>query len=409
MLETTPAAQSSLLTRTIQREIEQESPVRAVLIFGPRRIGKTTLLRQIIGQNGCRWFNGDIEGSAADLRFQSQGDVFNVLSQAPNIVIDEAHKIADIGTIVKVLVDANETLQNPCRIYLTSSSSFYLSTLKESALGRVVSRKMWPFSLYELAQRISWGTVNTYLERFLVYGLMPMACLEPEKARSYLEDYCEGYLLRDFYEQESVKHPQIVRKILIRLAHYVGSEISYDRLAQEVGISRNTVEDYVERMQACSIIQICHSFSRNLANEMKKGKKIYFFDNGVRNALIGNFQSLAGRNDAGALWENFFFMERRKLIDTLRTGTQTYFWRTTGSNPREIDFLEVLDGKIEAFECKLSPQTKSTRHAQYFLKNYPDSTVSVVHPQDCMKLFQDVYRSKSAVDSVSELGALLRG
>ena len=155
MLETTPAAQSSLLTRTIQCEIEQESPVRAVLIFGPRRIGKTTLLRQIIGQNGCRWFNGDIEGSAADLRFQSQGDVFNVLSQAPNIVIDKAHKIADIGTIVKVLVDANETLQNPCRIYLTSSSSFYLSTLKESALGRVVSRKMWPFSLYELAQRIS--------------------------------------------------------------------------------------------------------------------------------------------------------------------------------------------------------------------------------------------------------------
>lgn len=273
MLETTPAAQSSLLTRTIQREIEQESPVRAVLIFGPRRIGKTTLLRQIIGQNGCRWFNGDIEGSAADLRFQSQGDVFNVLSQAPNIVIDEAHKIADIGTIVKVLVDANETLQNPCRIYLTSSSSFYLSTLKESALGRVVSRKMWPFSLYELAQRISWGTVNTYLERFLVYGLMPMVCLEPEKARSYLEDYCEGYLLRDFYEQESVKHPQIVRKILVRLAHYVGSEISYDRLAQEVGISRNTVEDYVERMQARSIIQICQSFSRNLANEMKKGKR----------------------------------------------------------------------------------------------------------------------------------------
>lgn len=162
-------------------------------------------------------------------------------------------------------------------------------------------------------------------------------------------------------------------------------------------------------MQACSIIQICQSFSRNLANEMKKGKKIYFFDNGVRNALIGNFQSLAGRNDAGALWENFFFMERRKLIDTLRTGTQTYFWRTTGSNPREIDFLEVLDGKIEAFECKLSPQTKSTRHAQYFLKNYPDSTVSVVHPQDCMQLFQDAYRSKSAVDSVSELGALLRG
>ena len=319
MLETTPAAQSSLLTRTIQCEIEQESPVRAVLIFGPRRIGKTTLLRQIIGQNGCRWFNGDIEGSAADLRFQSQGDVFNVLSQAPNIVIDKAHKIADIGTIVKVLVDANETLQNPCRIYLTSSSSFYLSTLKESALGRVVSRKMWPFSLYELAQRISWGTVNTYLERFLVYGLMPMACLEPEKARSYLEDYCEGYLLRDFYEQESVKHPQIVRKILVRLAHYVGSEISYDRLAQEVGISRNTVEDYVERMQARSIIQICQSFSRNLANEMKKGKKIYFFDNGVRNALIGNFQSLAGRSDAGALWENFFFMERRKLIDTLRT------------------------------------------------------------------------------------------
>lgn len=398
---------SHLLTRSIQAELQKETPRQAVLLFGPRRIGKTTVLKQLIGSNGCRWYNGDVDDFVTELRFKTPADVINALTQAPYIVIDEAHKIDDIGTIVKVLVDANETLENPCRIFLTSSSSFYLSTVKESALGRVVSHQMWPFSLYELAQKLSWGTVNNYLERFLVYGLMPMACLEPERANTYLEDYCEGYLLRDFYEQQTIKNRSVVRKLLVKLAHYVGSEISYDRLGQELGISRNTVEDYVERLQACSLIRVVPSYSRNLVNEMKKGKKIYIFDNGVRNALIGNWEPLAGRSDVGALWENFFFMERMKLHDTLRDSTKMYFWRTTGAYPKEIDFLEVKDGRISAFECKYSPKVEKTPHASYFLKAYPESDISVVHPQDCMKIFKDAYTVKTA-DNASELGALLR-
>lgn len=400
--------QSSLLTRTIRAEIENDVTPRAVLLFGPRRIGKTTLIRQIVGNSGCRWINGDMDGAEQALTFRNAGDVRNALTQAPFLVIDEAHKLSDIGTIVKILVDENERLETPCRIFLTSSSAFYLATVKESALGRVVSRQMWPFSLHELAQKLTWGTVNSFMDTFLVNGMMPMVCLYPESAAEYLEDYCAGYLLRDFYETQQIKHTGVVRRLLEKLARNLGSEISYDRLGQELSLSRNTVEDYIERLQACSLIRVCPSYSRNLDNEMKKGKKIYFFDNGVRNALIGDFSPMAQRSDAGALWENFFFMERQKLHDTFRDGTKTYFWRTTGASPKEIDFLEVRDGNIEAFECKYSAKVRTTRHADFFRKTYPNSRLSVVHPDDCMRVFRDAYENPVRRNEATDLGVLLR-
>ncbi len=220
---------------------------------------------------------------------------------------------------------------------------------------------------------------------------MPVAALNPEQAREFLDDYCNGYLLRDFIDLYSEKSPRLVSKILVRLAYCAGSEVTYDGLARDIGASRNTIEDYVLKLEECSIIRICPSFSRNLANELKKGRKIYFFDNGVRNALIRNFSPMASCANAGALWENFFFMERVKLHDTLLDFKSMYFWRTTGPSPKEMDFLEVLDGRIEAFECKLSSKVQASRHASFFQKKYPESTVTVVSPQDCMRFFRDAY------------------
>lgn len=387
-----------LLERTIKDRVATATPPKAVAIFGPRRIGKTTLLEQITQGQQTSWYVGEFPGTAEALSFRMPGDVVNLLTAAPNLVIDEAHKIADIGTIIKMLVDTNERLDKPCRIFLTSSSAIHQQTVKETAVGRIASRQMWPFSLYEMAAKFSWGFVNSFVERFLIYGLMPISALKPHETRDFLDDYCAGHLLKDFYDLYPEKNPRLVSKILVRLAHYIGSEISYESLAWEIGTSRNTLEDYISKLEECSIIRICPSYSRNLANELKKGKKIYIFDNGVRNALIHDFSPMSSRADAGALWENFFFMERIKLHDTIRDFKSMYFWRTTGPYPKEIDFLEVLDGSIEAFECKLSPKIQTSRHDMFFKEKYPGSKITVVRPADCMRIFKEAYRTSNNVD-----------
>ena len=375
------------IEREMGPELLKDTPPRAVVVYGPRRIGKSTLLEHMIGREPRRWFNGDLPGTAAELDFKTQGDVLNALLQDQTIVIDEAHKNPNIGNIVKMLVDANEKLDIPRKLFITSSSAFYLTAIKESALGRVVSRQMWPFSLKELATKFGWGRVNESIDHRIVYGMMPHVYLNPEQARAYLLDYCEGYLLRDFFEENVIRYPAKLKLLLKLLAHYVGSEISFDSLAREVGLNRMTVEDYVDRLQKASLIRVCSSFSRNLANELRKGKKIYFFDNGIRNALINNFSPLNNREDAGALWENFFYMERVKVHDTQRDFKDIYFWRTSGSLPREIDFVEVVDDQIEAFECKLSPNSKS-KHIKHFLDVYPNATVKTVSPKDCYEIFK---------------------
>ena len=379
--------QTKFIDRYLGKELLKDTPPRAVVLYGPRRIGKSTLLEHIVNKSDTRWFNSDLPGVSEELNFQTQGDVLNALLQAKTIVIDEAHKIPNIGSIVKLLVDANEKLEEPRQIFITSSSAFYLIAIKESALGRVVSRQMWPFSLNEIAMDAGWGKLTENIEHRIVYGMMPLVYQQPEQARAYLMDYCEGYLLRDFFEENVIKYPAKLRNLLKILAYNIGTEVSYDNLAREVGLNRLTVEDYVDRLQKASLIRICPSLSRNLANEIKKGKKIYFFDTGVRNAIINNFSPLAARNDAGALWENFFFMERVKIHDNRRDFTEMYFWRTTDRKPRELDFVEILDEKIRAFECKLSSSVKTSPHAKTFLDAYPNACVDIVKPRDCFKIF----------------------
>ncbi len=379
----------TLVSRNLAPTVAKATPPKAVAIFGPRRIGKTTMLETLVGLGAARWYNGDTFGVSEALRFNSTEDAKNALLQAPAIVIDEAHKIPDIGNIVKMLVDVNEHLEKPAKIFVTSSSPFYLASLKESALGRVTSRQMWPFSVSEIAAFTSWGKVLEAIEHHLVYGLMPSVYMAPEEARSFLTDYCDGLLLQDIFEQGTVRYPKKLRRLLQVLAQKVGSEVTSESLGRECDMSKNTVDDYIAKLEQASIVRVCHSYSRNLANELKKGKKIYFFDNGVRNAILQRFTPLSERSDAGALWENFFFMERVKLHDTRRDFTQMYFWRTTGSGAAEVDFIEELDGAIRAFECKMSKAVKSTRGVKKFLAAYPNAKLEIVCPEDCMRIFSE--------------------
>ena len=184
-----------------------------------------------------------------------------------------------------------------------------------------------------------------------------------------------------------IRHRDKLMLLVTRLAYNIGQEVSYESLARETGLNKTTVADYLQRLEQYFIIKICPSFSRNLSNELKKGKKVYFCDNGIRNAIIGDFSPMSARrsHDAGALWENFFFMERVKLHSIRNDGIDLYFWRTTSNTPHELNFLEVKNETIRAFDCKLSPNAKA--RPGKFTTAYPDASIQVVTPNDLMKLW----------------------
>ncbi len=375
------------ISRALGELVAKRSTHKVVVIFGSRRVGKTTLLRKLSAHRTTRWYNGDNADDVEALNLRSAGDVNNLLSLAEMIVIDEAQRIPDIGLTLKRLADANELLENPVKLYATGSSSLDLAKgVRESAVGRLIQYQMWPFSVKELAADKGWGWVMENRDRLMVYGMYPAAVTDNEEARETLRDYCEGILFKDIFALSGIRLYSKFDALVRLLAYNIGSEVNYDNLARETGLNKTTVADYITLLEQCFIVKVCPSYSRNLANELKKGKKIYFCDTGIRNAVIGDFTPMSTRSDAGALWENFFFMERQKLHSLQRDYANMYFWRTTGAKQHEIDFLEIVDGKMTAFECKLSENARA-KPGDEFLKAYPDCSIQVVTPTMMNRLF----------------------
>jgi len=373
----------------IQREIEKaignRTPPKAVVLFGPRKSGKTTLLRSLTNQSSVRWFNGDFPEDVNALKLDSTGDIKNVLSLADALVIDEAQRFPDIGMLLKRLVDVNVTLENPTQIFVGASASFDLAKgIQESAVGRLVKRHLWPISASEFAANSSWGILSQALQERLVYGMYPGVLANPENARETLQDYVDGILFKDLFALSGIRLNAKFERLVYQLALSIGTEVSFESLSRETGLNKTTVMDYITLLEQCFIVKVCHSFTRNLENELKKGKKVYFCDNGIRNAILGNFSPIATRPDAGALWENFFFMERIKFHDNEQDYAKVYFWRTTGRKPAEVDFVEVKDGQLSAFECKLNDKTQ-TGIAEPFRNAYPEALCEVA---TLRKLFQ---------------------
>ena len=387
------------IQRELQPQIIRETPPKAVVIFGARQIGKTTLLSELsLHEKSVRWFNGDLSTDHRLLQFSSTTDVELTLRQADTIVIDEAQRFPNIGLILKQLVDENIRLNLGKKIFATGSSSLELAKgVKESAVGRLVHRQMWPLSISEIAAAKSWGEICQNIERLMIYGTYPAVFTDPDHAEATLRNYCDGILYKDLFALAGIRQNEKFMHLVNQLAFNVGSEVNYDNLARDTGLSKTTVAAYLQLLEQCFIIKICPSFSRNLSNELKKGKKVYFCDNGVRNAIIGDFSPMAARRgqDASALWENFFFMERVKFHSIRNDLTDMYFWRTTSNNPHKLDFLEVKNEKIRAFECKLSPSAKA-RHKK-FTTAYPDAPIQTVTPDDLMKLwFSDLQIADNA-------------
>lgn len=390
------------IQRELQPQITRETPPKAVVIFGARQIGKTTLLTELSQyEKSVRWFNGDLITDHRQLQFSSSTDVELTLRQADTIIIDEAQRFPNIGLILKQLVDVNVRLNLGKKIFATGSSSLELAKgVKESAVGRLVHRQMWPLSISEIAAAKGWGEISQNIERLMIYGTYPAVFTDPDHAESTLRNYCDGVLYKDLFALAGIRQNEKFMHLVKLLAYNVGSEVNYDNLARDTGLSRTTVADYLQLLEQCFIIKICPSFSRNLSNELKKGKKVYFCDNGVRNAIIGDFSPMVARpsQDGGALWENFFFMERVKLHSIRNDFTDMYFWRTTSNNPHELDFLEVKNERIRAFECKLFSSAKA--RPGKFTTAYPDAPIDTVTPDDLMRLwFADQPMADNATDS----------
>ena len=364
----------------IHRELE--APIlrgtlrnRAELILGPRQVGKSTMLDHLVQNQRFIKLTGEDED---DLSILADPKTFLTLTQQfPNVIIDEAQFVPNIGRVIKRLVDNNTT---DSRIFVTGSSALDLGGhLKESAAGRFNSYNLWPLSLEELAEHSSWIEVKRQINDRMIYGCHPDVINDPAHAKEYLLDFTDSILYKDLFKLAEVRKPTDLTKLVTFLVANVGSEIRYGSIASELGIQNKTIERYVDLLASCFILKVVPSWSRNPTAELKLSKKIYFYDNGIRNALLKNFAPVPAREDKGALWENLFFTERLKLHAFRRDGGEIYFWRT--KKQHEMDFIEIVNGTIAAFECKAGNKINSTS-IKAFSRAYPNIPVTVVSPDN---------------------------
>lgn len=350
---------------------------KVILLFGPRQAGKTTLLRTLIpNQDDALWINGDLQAHHR-LLDEPQPDRFALLLNKRRILcIDEAQRIVDIGLKLKILNDGLPDVQ----IIATGSTSFELANQTgESLTGRKWEYKLYPISFGEMSEHTSAIHEHALLKHRLVYGYYPEIVTHPGDEPERLRLLTESYLYKDILAWEGVMKPQKLSTLLQALAYQIGSQVSYSELAQLCGIDAKTVERYIDLLEKTFVVFRLGSYSRNLRNELKSSRKIYFYDNGVRNAVIGRFDPIELRDDRGALWENFIVAERMKRNAYTNQTARVYFWKTTAQ--QEIDYLEELDGILHAYEFKWQ-STKKVKPPRSFTNGYPDASFAVVNPDN---------------------------
>lgn len=348
---------------------------KAIVVMGARQVGKTTLLEHLVDTDDCLMLNCDNHDDRADLEDKSSTELRSLVGNHKMVVIDEAQRVHNIGLTLKMLVD----LKLPTQILATGSSALSLADeINEPATGRLFEHQLFPLSLSELAAHTSQREEQRLLEHRMIYGLYPEVVTHPEDARRILQNLANNYLYRDLLEYRGIKKPDILQKLVRALALQVGSEVSYNELSNLIGIDKATVESYIDLLEKCYVVFRLPSYSRNLRSEIKKGKKVYFYDNGIRNALISNFVSLEQRNDVGALWENLMVSERVKRNSYMQSYAQMYFWRT--QQQQEIDLIEEMDGKLTAYEFKW--RKTNARIPKPFAENYPDTSLQVITPEN---------------------------
>ena len=351
---------------------------KAIILIGPRQVGKSTLFRMLDEENGLNalMLNCDDPDVRLMLTSLSTAKMRLLVADYKTVIIDEAQRVDSIGLTIKRLVENFPDVQ----ILVTGSSSLDLqSAINEPLTGRKYEYFMYPVSTGELLDTGGLNCVSDLFIPRLIYGSYPEILTHPDEALELLTGLAGSYLYKDILEMDGVRRPVILDKLLVALALQVGSEVSYSEVAQTVGSDPRTVEKYIDLLEKCFVVRRLGALSRNLRNELKKSKKIYFYDTGIRNAIIKNFAEPGLRTDMGALWENFFIMERIKRNAYLGISPNYYFWRTTSQ--QEIDFIEEIDGKMNLFELKWNPRT-SSKFPESFLRSYSVRMSAVVNPEN---------------------------
>ncbi len=351
---------------------------KTIVVIGPRQVGKTTLLNMLSAESDKRvlLWNCDepdvrkklSEPTSTQLKTETDGYDF--------IMIDEAQRVQNIGLTIKLLIDNFKEKQ----IIVTGSSALELSNaVTEPLTGRKYEYTMFPLSVGELINHNGWQDERRLLEHRLIYGTYPDVVNSSGEERETLMNLASSYLYKDIFAFQDVRKPEIIEQLLQALALQIGGEVSFNELGGLLGLNSQTVQRYIDLLEKSFVIFHLRSFSRNVRNELKKSRKIYFLDNGVRNALIGDFKPLAIRSDAGALWENFLVSERLKCNAYSQFYGKSYFWRT--QQQQEIDYLEEIDGVLHTYEFKWNVN-KHPRITETFANNYPDYTYLVVNPDN---------------------------
>ncbi len=325
-----------------------------------------------------KWFTGDDPADREALTDISLTRLKLILGNSKVVVIDEAQKISGIGDTMKLITDHLPEIQ----LIATGSSSFQLaSSLGDSLAGRKREFQLFPISFSEMVSHSGLIEEERSIPDRMVYGYYPEVVMNPGKEREILKELSDSYLYKDILALEKIAKGEKLVKLVQALALQIGSQVSYHELAQTVGIDDKTVEKYIDILEKCNIVFRLPSYAKNLRNELKFSRKVYFYDLGIRNAVLGNFTplDLRPKEEVGHMWENFMIAERRKYNEYSGRYVSSYFWRT--EQQKEVDLIEVIDGALSAFEFKWDPEKKVKTPAQ-FVSSYPEASFEAVSPKN---------------------------
>lgn len=368
-----------LINRDLQSQLLEKWNSRKVLVvIGPRQVGKTTLIRSLCDKEGGYLFvNGDDAEDRVLLENAGKTKLEQIIGTNKTVFIDEAQRIKDIGLILKIIHDQIKGV----RLIASGSSAFDLANeLNEPLTGRKWEFTMFPLSWNELNQHFGYYQHLKNLEQYLIYGLYPEVVVNTNKEEILIQ-LSGSYLYKDLLQYKNIRKSDVLDKLLLALALQVGSEVNYSELSQTVGVDRATVEQYITLLEKVFVIFRLNPLARNVRNEINTSRKIYFYDNGIRNAIIRNFKPLTLRQDVGALWENYLISERIKFLSTNKINCRYYFWRTY--QQQEIDWIEEKDGIFYAYEFKWNPKKAKKNFPKTFTNNYKIEKTMVVTPENC--------------------------
>ncbi len=366
-----------ILSETVIEKLNSSD--KGIIIYGARQVGKTTLSEMVIGNLNLKTLtvNGD-QSRFLDI-FQSQdlNKLRSLVQGYELLFIDEAQRIPEIGISLKIILDNIKNL----KVLVTGSSSLDLaSKISEPLTGRTWNYKLYPISFLELSRLYNRAELDNSLEERLIFGSYPeiFSIVGEDQKREYLQNLGDAYLYKDLIELGGLKNSSKIRDLLRLLAFQIGSQVSLSEIAAKLGMSKDTVGNYIDLLEKSFVLFRLGGLSRNLRKEVVKMDKIYFYDLGIRNILIDNLKPLKDRNDTGQLWENFLIAERMKSLSYKKDYASNYFWRTyTGA---ELDYIEEKEGKLSGFEFKFG--LKKTKAPKGFIKAYPNSEFSCINREN---------------------------